>query len=339
MTTITVEERLAQAQASGNLDEIRSALHDAEQAGAESKMIEQALAEVDRMAGPGAAQKSAPAATPDQAAAELRNRAEAFKKKGNDRLKDSTKSAAREALDFFTAGLEVQCSDPVLNAQLHSNSAHVRILLRQFVEAVDECRKAIELDHRNIKAYWRAAKASLHLELCKNGIDFCEAGLKQAPNDTDLLKLRDACAEKLLGQQQRRSDLADRQAAGFAPGDVNADEAMAVQEKLNSFTEQVETLKSTLAGKQRDRLRHQLTKTGLAELPPTSGVYTSVGRGFLKRDRSTVEESLDSSLAALEQELPKLSKALQELEKRKEGAEKELKEMISAFKQQVDRSS
>ena len=30
----------------------------------------------------------------------------------------------------------------VLNSQLHSNRAHVRLLLRQFAEAVDDCRKA-----------------------------------------------------------------------------------------------------------------------------------------------------------------------------------------------------
>ena len=159
------------------------------------------------------------------------------------------------------------------------NRAHVRLLLRQFVEAalasccscsflltllidrnhdchdsrfvviaglaeVDDCRKAIERDPKNIKAlcgrshaiphpdssdsreaYWRAARASLHLDLCRNGIDFCEAGLKQAsfpqpkqaerktdedmlhsytrPQDLDLIKLRDSCAEKLAGQQQR----------------------------------------------------------------------------------------------------------------------------------------
>ena len=31
------------------------------------------------------------------------------------------------------------------------------------------------------QAYWRAARASLQLDLCRNGIDFCEAGLEQAP--------------------------------------------------------------------------------------------------------------------------------------------------------------
>lgn len=30
------------------------------------------------------------------------------------------------------------------------------------------------------EAYWRAARASLHLDLCRNGIDFCDAGLEHA---------------------------------------------------------------------------------------------------------------------------------------------------------------
>lgn len=36
-----------------------------------------------------------------------------------------------------------------------------------------KCRKFEE-------AYWRAARASLHLDLCRNGIDFCDAGLEHA---------------------------------------------------------------------------------------------------------------------------------------------------------------
>merc|ERR1712072_375912 len=156
------------------------------------------------------------------------------KKRGNDRLKDNTKAAAKEALECFTAGLEVRCEDRVLNAQLYSNRAHVRILLRQFVEAVDDCRKAIEIDPKNMKAYWRAAKASLNLDLCRNAIEFCEAGLQQDPNDADIMKLRATCAEKLASQQQRRAELA---AATRSSGDFNADEAMAVQEKVNELKE------------------------------------------------------------------------------------------------------
>lgn len=44
-------------------------------------------------------------------------------------------------------GLEVRCSDPVLNAQLYSNRAHVRLLLRQFVEAAPGAKRVVRRGH------------------------------------------------------------------------------------------------------------------------------------------------------------------------------------------------
>lgn len=324
----TVGERLAKAQASGNLSEIRAALQEAQAAGADPAQIQVALAEVEKLA--------ESQGGPDSAAAQLRARAEAHKKRGNDRLKDGTKSAAKEALDHFTDGLEVKCSDGVLNAQLYSNRAHVRIMLRQFVEAVDDCRKAIELDPKNLKSYWRAAKASLNLDLCKNGIEFCEAGLKIHPKDPDLLKLRDSCAEKLASLQQRRAQAASSSAASSSEhmGDFNADEAMALQDKVNSLADQVESLKATMAMKQREKLRIQLTQASIAETTESTNLFVSVGRCFLGKERSSLEESLGKTVQEIEVELPKLSKTLEELERRRESAEKEFREMIQSFRQQ-----
>ncbi|CAJ1447451.1 unnamed protein product [Effrenium voratum] len=227
-------------------------------------------------------------------------------------------------------GLEVRCSDPVLNAQLYSNRAHVRLLLRQFVEAVDDCRKAIEQDPKNIKAYWRAARGSLQLDLCRNGMDFCEEGLQMAPGDADLKKLRDACAEKLAGQQQRR------QAQAAAHRDFNADEAMAVQDKVTALNEQLARLKASLAGKQRQRMRMELTQKTIEETPPETKLYRGVGRCFLLGERPSMLDEMKSTLDGIDEELPKMQRASQELEKRKEDAEKELREMISAFRQQTD---
>mmetsp|Transcript_14803 Transcript_14803/g.40923 ORF Transcript_14803/g.40923 Transcript_14803/m.40923 type:complete len:370 (-) Transcript_14803:131-1240(-) len=360
----TVEDRLSRAQAGGDLEEIRAALEDARAAGADPRQIQAALAEIERLKGAGgaAATSGTPqaggagadlgaaaggedsAAAGEAEAAELRACAEAYKKRGNERLKSNTKSAAREALECFTSGLEVRCSDRVLNSQLYSNRAHVRMLLRRFVEAVDDCRKAIELDTKNVKAYWRAARASLHLDLCRNGIEFCEAGLRQEPKDADLVKLRDACAERLAGQQQRRSELAatavsqTQAAQPQAIGEFNADEAMAVQEKVNSLNEQIEDLKMSIARKQREKMSAMLTRNSISETPVEARLFRSVGRCFLLQERGTVEEALDGAIGGLEAELPKLSNAHQELEKRREAAEKELKEMIDAFKRQSDPS-
>jgi len=345
----TVGEKLAAAQESGDLTQIQQTLMEAKAAGADPAQIDQALAEVRRLSGTGASTKdsastsdskkeasstgeaeqdqAAAEAAAEAAAAEARARAEALKKKGNERLKESTKSGAREALDFFTDGIEIRCSDPVLNGQLYSNRAHVRMLLRQFVEAVDDCRKAIESDPKNIKAYWRGAKASMHLDLLKNGVEFCEAGLKQGPKDADLIRLRDSCAEKLSEQQKRRSE----QASAPTKSEFNADEAMAVQEQVNSLTEQVESLKSSIMSKQRDQARVKLTKSIVSETPEETKLYTSMGRAFMLQERSVVEKRLSSSLESLDTELPKLLKTHQELEKRRESSEKELKEMIRSL--------
>eukprot|EP00931_Biecheleriopsis_adriatica_P039871 TRINITY_DN22802_c0_g1_i1.p1 TRINITY_DN22802_c0_g1~~TRINITY_DN22802_c0_g1_i1.p1 ORF type:complete len:375 (-),score=110.85 TRINITY_DN22802_c0_g1_i1:58-1086(-) len=338
----TVGDRIAKAQESGDPAQIRAALLDAKASGADPAQIDQALAELDRAeAAGGSASSGQQAGYPDDPnkILELRAKAEAFKKKGNEALKAGTKTGAREALDFFTTGLEVRCSDPVLNAQLYSNRAHVRMLLRQFVEAVDDCRKAIAADPKNIKAYWRAAKASLHLDLCRNGIDFCEEGLKHGP-DADLTKLRDACAEKLQGQQQRRAQRsADSSAAMPMNPDFNADEAMAVQEKVQGLAEQLESIKASIGNKKRQKMRLQLTRESVVETPPETKLYRSVGRCFLLGERSNLEETMKTTLESIDQELPKLEKTSQELEKRKADAEKELREMVTAFTQKTSAAS
>jgi len=340
---------LAKAQASGDLAAIRSALEEAKAAGADPAQIETALAEVAKASsnGSGGMLSAAPppnetgeqagpgndAAVTAREAEELRARAETFKKQGNEKLKANTKSSAREALALFTSGLEVRCSDRVLNAQLHGNRAHVHMLLRQFVEAIDDCKKAIELDKNNLKVYWRAAKSSFHLDLCRNGMQYCEDGLKVEPKDAELLRLRDACAEKLANQQLRRAEL-DARRPQQASGDYNADEAMAVQEKVNDLSEQLENLRGSIRMKQMEFQKASLTKRTIDETPGQAKLYQSVGRCFLLQNRTTVEEQLSSAISTLEGELPKLSKAHDELEKRKEGAEKEFREMIEAIRRQ-----
>eukprot|EP00747_Dinoflagellata_sp_TGD_P168715 gnl/TRDRNA2_/TRDRNA2_195771_c0_seq1.p1 gnl/TRDRNA2_/TRDRNA2_195771_c0~~gnl/TRDRNA2_/TRDRNA2_195771_c0_seq1.p1 ORF type:complete len:367 (-),score=128.96 gnl/TRDRNA2_/TRDRNA2_195771_c0_seq1:75-1175(-) len=355
----TVKDRIERAQASGNLEEVHAALMDAQAAGADKEQIQVALDEIKRLkaqkeaeaidaasaaagfAPPsrsgGGSSDAAEGAEVDEAAAaaaaaELRAKAEAFKLQGNERLKGNTKSSAREALDCFTRGLEVHCSDLVLNAQLHSNRAHVRILLRQFVEAVDDCRKAIELDPKNLKSYFRAAKASMQLDLIRNGVQFCEQGLLQKPDDADLLKLRDSCAEKLASQQQRKTQQAPQSSAA---ANFNADEAMAVQDKVNELGEKVEILKGQILAKGREKAKVKLTHDSLEEMPAETPMYASCGRCFILSDRSTCLKELKETSEKLEEELPKLTKAHEELEKRKTEAETELREIIQAFKRNM----
>merc|ERR1712232_979540 len=105
---------------------------------------------------------------------------------------------------------------------------------------------------------------------------------------------------------------------------------MGVQEKINNLTAQLEGVKGSMIGKQRERLKSALTRTNVKDSPPDTKLYTSVGRCFMAEERSVIEEYLDTTITSLDEELPRLNKTYQELEKRKEAAEMEFKEMIDA---------
>mmetsp|Transcript_64391 Transcript_64391/g.119720 ORF Transcript_64391/g.119720 Transcript_64391/m.119720 type:complete len:344 (+) Transcript_64391:47-1078(+) len=333
---LQAQRRLEAAQASGDIDEIRAALLDAKEAGGDPAQIEQALQELDQAMKDAGARAQAELG-PEAQAQSARDKAEALKKKGNELLKDQKKSSAKEALECFTLGLQVGSNDQVLNGQLYSNRAHVRMLLRQFVEAVDDCRKAIECDPKNLKAYWRAGKASLHMDLCRNALDFCNRGLEQEPNDADLARLRDTCAEKLAGQQQRKAEIAASSSA--TPAAFNSEEAFAVQERVTELAEQLDALKGSLGAKQREKAKANITKATLGQMPGETSMYISVGRTFLKQEKDSIETTITRHIENLDEEIPKLTKAAQEIEKRKEDANRELQEMVAAFRRQADQGS
>jgi len=79
-----------------------------------------------------------------------------------------------------------------------------------------------------------------------------------------------------------------------------------------------------------DFTQHVLRKR-LADTPADVRVFSPVGRTFLAQGRAEVEECLHSTIESLEVELPKLTKTLEELERRKAAAESEFKEMMKGF--------
>merc|ERR1711957_361731 len=142
--------------------------------------------------------------------------------------------------------------------------------------------------------------------------------------------MRAACAEKLEGQQRRKAEIV---ASGGQNSEFNADEAMALQERVNGLLADVDGLRQSLGQKQRDRIKVELTRNQLGAVPKEQNAYVSIGRCFLKADRDDLNTTLTETHETLEVEIPKLAKALQEMESRKDAAEKELKEMIASFRQ------
>mmetsp|Transcript_19887 Transcript_19887/g.42489 ORF Transcript_19887/g.42489 Transcript_19887/m.42489 type:complete len:389 (-) Transcript_19887:189-1355(-) len=133
--------------------------------------------------------------------------AEHFKNLGNEAFRSSTnKVSSQNALMAYTKGLEMDCKDNVLNAVLHSNRAAVSMRIKQNDKAVDDCRRAIKLDPKNMKAYYRGAKSSEALGLTEQALKFCKGALQLKADDAELKQML-AKYEKQFKKEQEEHEL------------------------------------------------------------------------------------------------------------------------------------
>ena len=77
-----------------------------------------------------------------------------LKQKGNDCLQSNNKKGFEDAHAIYTQALEEGEFDGELTSQIYSNRSHVSLMLRKNVEAVDDARKAIKANPKNVKPYW-----------------------------------------------------------------------------------------------------------------------------------------------------------------------------------------
>jgi tetratricopeptide (TPR) repeat protein len=115
--------------------------------------------------------------------------ADAHKRNGNEAMKHGVKGY-KNALEHYTAGLELGCSDVKLNAVLHSNRAQVALSMKEYPKALNDATEAVTLDPEHLKSYWRGATAAIELELWKVAGRFCSRGLLVKPDDAALSKLQ-----------------------------------------------------------------------------------------------------------------------------------------------------
>eukprot|EP01069_Polyplicarium_translucidae_P007120 Polyplicarium_translucidae@DN3061_c0_g1_i10.p1 len=137
--------------------------------------------------------------TPDEAAENCRTL-------GNEAFEEGSREPKRyaDAADLYTKGIEAGAIDGVLRSKLHSNRAHVRLLQRKFPECVDDCRRSVEADPLNVKAYYRAARASLRLGLHRQAREFCANGLERCGDNEQLLALKAEADEDIRSRADRK---------------------------------------------------------------------------------------------------------------------------------------
>lgn len=124
-----------------------------------------------------------------------------FKNQGNDCFKAKQ---YKNALIYYTKGLEVDCGVDELNKALYLNRAACNLDLRNYRRCIEDCKKALLIDEKNAKACFRSGKAFLAIDRLDEAKQILEYGLGFGEN-ADLKILLDKVEKKIAEVQEQKS--------------------------------------------------------------------------------------------------------------------------------------
>ncbi|KAF7331748.1 hypothetical protein MKEN_00054600 [Mycena kentingensis (nom. inval.)] len=136
-----------------------------------------------------------------------------FKEQGNEYFKGKR---YREAMGFYTQGVDAKPEDTSLLEALLCNRAACNLELKNFGRVLRDCSQAISLNTCSSKAYYRSSMALLALEKVDEGLDCCDRCLAFDPDNkgvqgvrTRILALKAALEKKeaeRVARIQREND-------------------------------------------------------------------------------------------------------------------------------------
>lgn len=128
-----------------------------------------------------------------------------FKEQGNECFQFGSKKY-KDAIQFYTDGIDQKCSDNELNSVLHSNRAAVNLELGNFGKVLKDCALALKFNPNNIKAYYRSGKACFILDKITEALDCCDRGLKIDSKNKSIkeLKVKILRRKHELDEKERR---------------------------------------------------------------------------------------------------------------------------------------
>ncbi|KAK6937710.1 hypothetical protein RJ641_031218 [Dillenia turbinata] len=111
-----------------------------------------------------------------------------LKEKGNQYVKMGKKHYS-DAIDCYSRAINQKVLSNAENSIFFANRAHVNLLLGNYRRALTDAEEAIKLSPTNVKAFYRAARASLSLNLLAEAKSYCQSGLEVDQNNEELKKL------------------------------------------------------------------------------------------------------------------------------------------------------
>ncbi|CAL0321329.1 unnamed protein product [Lupinus luteus] len=129
-----------------------------------------------------------------------------LKEKGNEYVKLGKKHYS-DAIDCYTRAINQNVLSDSENSILFSNRAHVNLLLGNHRRALTDSQEALKLNPSNIKAIYRAVKASLSLDLLDEAQDYCHKGLQLDTNNEELKKFDQKIGLKIAEIKKREAEV------------------------------------------------------------------------------------------------------------------------------------
>lgn len=130
-----------------------------------------------------------------------------FKNQGNDCFK--TKQY-KDAVEFYTKGLDMDCGVNEINVALYINRAACNLELKNYRRCIDDCKKALIIDENNVKACYRAGKAFFLVERYDEASQILQYGLTKDPENKPIKETLTALTKKvsLIEETKRKKEQA-----------------------------------------------------------------------------------------------------------------------------------
>ncbi|CAH2038970.1 unnamed protein product [Thlaspi arvense] len=129
-----------------------------------------------------------------------------FKEQGNECVRKGKKHYS-EAVENYTKAINQGALSDSETSILYSNRAHVNLLLGNYRRALTDAEEAIRLSPDNVKAVYRAAKASMSLDLLDEAKSYCQKGIENDPSNEDLKKLLKQVNSKKQEKEQHEAQV------------------------------------------------------------------------------------------------------------------------------------
>ncbi|THH33600.1 hypothetical protein EUX98_g574 [Antrodiella citrinella] len=117
--------------------------------------------------------------------------AQNFKEQGNDYFKSKRH---REALGFYTQGVDAKPDDQTLLEALLCNRAACNLELKNYGSVLKDCSRALTINPKSSKAYYRSASALISLNRLVEALDCCDRCLQYDPDNANVRALRSKAA-------------------------------------------------------------------------------------------------------------------------------------------------